>query len=80
MRRLAFAGLFLAYSGCMALGVYEVTAKSPALLGNPLPGWATTCRVEKSTPWKSATGISPLDRILHETQEACLFYSLLGGR
>ena len=79
MRRLAFTGLFLAYSGFIALGFYEITAKSPTLLGTPLPGWGTTCRVEQSTPWEPPTGILALDKILHETQEAYLFYGLLGN-
>ena len=77
MRRLAFSGLFLAYYSCAALGFYEVTAKSPGLLGPPLPGWGTTCRVEKSIRWNPPTGFLPLDKLLHETQEACLFYRLL---
>ena len=78
MRRLALMGLFLAYSGAVALGMYEITAKSPQLLGAPLPGWQITCRAENATPWQPATGIHPLDRVLHETQEAAFFYGSLG--
>ena len=74
MRRLALLSLFLVYTCCAGLGFYEITAKSPALFGAPLPGWITTCRVERSTPWRPATGLFPLDRLLHETQEAALFY------
>lgn len=79
MRRLAIAGLFLAYSAASALGFYEITAKSPALLGSPLPGWGTTCRAERTTPWRQPTGILALDKILHETREACFFYGLIAG-
>ena len=79
MRRLAFTGLYMAYISFVALGVYEITAKSPGLLGSPLPGWRTTCKVEKSTPWNPPTGLHPLDKVLHETQEAYLFYGLLAG-
>ena len=79
MRRLALLGLFLAYSGTVALGLYEITAKSPQLLGSALPGWQITCRAEKATPWRPATGFHPLDRVLHETQEAAFFYGALGA-
>ena len=79
MRRLALLGLFVVYSGVIALGLYEITAKSPQLLGTPLPGWESTCSVEKTTPWRPGTGILPVDKLLHETQEACLYYGLFGA-
>lgn len=79
MRRLAILASFLAYFTGSALGFYELTAKSPTLLGSPLPGWDMTCRVEQSTPWRQPTGILPLDKLWHETQEACLFYGLGSG-
>lgn len=79
MRQLAILASFLLYFTGSALGYYELTAKSPALLGAPLPGWDMTCRVENSTPWKQPTGILPVDKLLHETQEACLFYGLRSG-
>ncbi|MBU8871194.1 MAG: hypothetical protein KOO60_10070 [Gemmatimonadales bacterium] len=79
MRRMGATGLFLVYLSCVALWLYEVTAKSPELLGAPLPGWGTTCQVEKATPWNPSTGLQPLDKILHETQEAYRFYGLLAG-
>jgi acyl dehydratase len=80
MRRLAFAAVFAVYTGVAALGMYEITAKSPVLLGSPLPGWRTTCRVEESTPWRQPTGILPVDKVLHESREAYLFYGLLTSR
>jgi len=58
------------------MGLYEITAKSPRLLGRHLPGWSKSCRVERVTPWRQPTGIHPLDKILHEGQEALLFYGL----
>lgn len=79
MRRVALMTLFLAYTGCAALGFYEVTAKSPFLFGAPSPGWIATCKVEQSTPWRPETGILPLDKILHEAQEACLFFGIDGA-
>lgn len=56
------------------LGLYEITAKSPALLGQPLPGWRKCCLAERRTPWRQPTGIPPLDSLLHESREALLFY------
>ncbi len=77
MRRFAIIGCFLLYSGVSALGFYEITAKSPALLGTPLPGWQSTCRAENTTPWQQPTGILAVDKLLHETQEAARFYGLV---
>ena len=80
MRRFAAFGCYLLYFAGTALGFYEVTAKSPTLLGAPLPGWGSTCRAENSTPWRQPTGLLVLDKILHETQEAFVFYGLTDGR
>lgn len=80
MRKMAVTSLYLAYITCVALGIYEVTAKSPYLLGAPLPGWGTTRQVETSTPWTRPTGLLPLDKVLHETREACRFYILVASQ
>ncbi len=80
LRRLAAAGLGLAYLGVLSLGMYEVTAKSPTLLGDPLPGWWATDRAEKSTRWNPPTGFLPLDKLLHEGEEAVKFYRFLSLR
>jgi len=61
----------------LVAGHYELTAKSPAWLGQALPGWQRTQMVEMITPWVARTGFSPLDRMLHEGEEALLFYHLL---
>ena len=68
------AVLGFGFLGCLGLGFYEMTAKSPTLLGRPLPGWRATVRVEKVTRWNPPTGILPLDKFLHEGEEACRFY------
>jgi hypothetical protein len=65
------------YLGILSLGHYEMTAKSPSLLGKPLPGWWATDRAEKSTRWNPPTGILPLDKLLHEGEEAVRFYGIL---
>jgi hypothetical protein len=75
--RLAAAGLGLAYLGGLSLGLYEITAKSPTLLGDPLPGWWATDRAERTTHWDPPTGFLPLDKLLHEGEEAARFYHFL---
>ena len=76
MRHILFSGAYLGALMLMALGFYEVTAKSPELLGRPLPGWQACLRAEHSTGWDPHTGIHPLDRLLHEGEEALAFYGL----
>lgn len=59
------------------LGLYELTAKSPQLTGAALPGWWATERAEKATRWRPPTGLHPLDKALHEGEEAARFYATL---
>lgn len=62
------------------LGLYEIAAKSANLPGGPWPGWREATRADVITPWRPRTQLLPLDRLLHEGQEACLYYrALLGG-
>lgn len=77
---LAAVGLGLVYLGGLSLGLYEITAKSPTLLGDPLPGWWATDRAEKTTCWNPPTGLLPLDKLLHEAEEAVRFYRFLSLR
>jgi len=77
MNRLALAGIALLYLGGTALGIYEITAKSPSILGTRLPGWWATDKAEKSTRWNPPTGILPVDKLLHESEEAVRFYVAL---
>lgn len=74
MRRLLAAGAYIASMAFLAMAFYEVTAKSPELLGQPLPGWQTCHRAEISTRWQQPTGFLPLDKVLHEGEEALRFY------
>lgn len=62
-----------------ALGLYELTAKSPRLTGQPLPGWWATERAERATCWRPPTGVFVLDKVLHESEEAARFYATLTG-
>ncbi len=79
MKRLI--GLLLTATSTLvaALGFYELTAKSPSLLGHPLPGWQKTDRIEKVTTWEQPTGIMVVDKVLHEGEEAARFYGLMGA-
>ncbi len=80
MKRLAEAGIFLFMAATAALSMYELTAKSPAWLGRPLPGWQESRQVEGHTRWNQPTGILPLDKLLHEGEEAARFYGLVARR
>ncbi len=60
-----------------ALVNYETVAKSPELLGAPLPGWRLARRVDRVVDYRHATGVSAVDRLLHESLEAVEFYRRL---
>jgi len=77
MSFLRTCGLVVATWLIVALGAYELTAKSPSLLGTPLPGWWATDRAEHLVRWTQPTRILPLDKLLHEGREAARFYALL---
>ncbi len=79
MKRATLVGFFLLYTSFLALGFYEMTAKSPHLWGRPLPGWWASDQAEHTISWQQPTGIFPLDKLLHEGQEAVVFYALLTG-
>ncbi len=79
MIRMRTAGLVAATWLVAGLGFYELTAKSPGLTGIALPGWWATARAEKVVRWQPPTGILPLDKLLHEGQEAACFYATLAG-
>ncbi len=79
MNRLALAGVTLLSVSCAALGIYEMTAKSPRLLGTHLPGWWATDKAEQTTGWNPPTGFLPVDKLLHEGEEAVRFYAMLAG-
>ncbi len=77
MRWLTGSALYLACLVVLALGGYEVVAKSPRLLGSPLPGWSATRQAERLTRWRRPTGWLPLDRALHEGVEASRYYRII---
>ena len=77
MKKLTGLGTCLLFLTVLALGSYELTAKSPTWLGHPLPGWQASRLAEKSTCWQQPTGILPVDKLLHEGEEAARYYGLL---
>ena len=79
MYHLRTALLFLGYLGCLALTDYELVAKSPRLLGCQLPGGLAAATAEHCTCMVHRIGWWPADRLLHEGEEALLYYRLLLG-
>lgn len=79
MDRWRILGFVLVVWLTAALGIYELTAKSPRLLGAALPGWWAAERAEHHTRWRPPTGVLPVDKLLHEGQEAARFYAMLAG-
>jgi hypothetical protein len=79
MHQLRSVLLFLGYLGCLALTDYELVAKSPRLLGCQLPGGLAAATAEHNTRMMHRIGWRPADRLLHEGEEALLYYRLLLG-
>jgi hypothetical protein len=77
MHRLKLFICSILYISCLGLVHYELTAKSPGILGARLPAWWATDRAEHQTRWHPLTGVLPLDKLLHESEEAVRFYGIL---
>ena len=78
LRNLTVLTLWLAFVGLLG---YEVVQKSPHSPLGPLPGAAVAAQADRGVRWRSVTGIDPVDRLWHESQEACLYYNgLITGR
>ncbi len=71
LRNLVILVLWLAVIG---LASYEVVQKSPRTPLGPLPGAAAAALADRSVTWEATTGITPIDRLLHESREACVYY------
>jgi len=76
MRTLRTISLFFIYLVILGLANYELAAKSPQILGFSLPGWQETRRIEGGTSMTRWTGFKPMDRLLHETEEALRYYRM----
>jgi hypothetical protein len=68
---------FLLWVAVVALGQYEIVAKSPLLLDEPLPGWVDANRAEHSVAYRPWTGVTAMDHLIHEGHEARIFYERL---
>jgi hypothetical protein len=66
--------LYIVFLVCLGLGFYEITAKSASWLGVNLPGGTAARFAERTTRWDPPTGIHPVDKLLHEGEEAIRFY------
>jgi len=65
----------------VGLGSYEIVQKSPTTPLGPLPGYALAAHADRAVRWRSPTGLVPVDVLLHESQEAFLYYrGLATGR
>ena len=71
LRTFVLVLLWLAVTGLLG---YEVVQKAPETPIGPLPGSALATRADTEVQWQATTGIMPVDRFLHETEEACLYY------
>lgn len=79
MNRLRIAGLVLGAWVIAALGLYELAAKAPVDVAAGWPGRRAARQAESATRWRPPTGLMPIDRILHEGEEAARFYAALTG-
>ncbi len=74
LRRLRLVAAYIAWLACLGLLGYEVVQKSPGSVLGPLPGAELAGRADRGVVYRAGTGIEPVDRLVHETQEALLYY------
>jgi hypothetical protein len=77
MRRLSALLAALAWLGLVSLLSYELVQKSPDSPLGPLPGHEVARRADLEVRFRASTGLPPLDRLLHEGQEAFVYYRTL---
>jgi len=77
MRRLSALLAALAWLGLVSLLGYELVQKSPGTPLGPLPGHEVARRADLEVRFRASTGLVPLDRLLHEGQEATNYYRAL---
>lgn len=78
MARLRTVGLVLGTWLIAGLGLYELAAKSPIGATAP-PARRAVAAAEGATRWRPPTGLLPVDKLLHEGEEAARFYAALAG-
>lgn len=77
MRRLSALLAALAWLGLVSLLGYELVQKSPDTPLGPLPGHEVARRADLQVRFRASTGLPPVDRLLHESQEAVVYYRTL---
>ncbi|MEZ4387420.1 MAG: hypothetical protein R3D98_07530 [Candidatus Krumholzibacteriia bacterium] len=81
MRRISVLLAAVAWLAFVGLAGYELVQKSAGTALGPLPGYELASWADREVRYRATTGILPIDRLLHESQEACLYYHdlALGG-
>lgn len=79
MRRLLTLLAALAWVTLVCLVGYELVEKSPSTPLGPLPGYEQARRADRLVRFRATTGIGTVDRLLHEGQEAVVYYRALAG-
>jgi hypothetical protein len=74
--RLRLSCLSMTFLFLTAMAGYELAAHSRGLPGGPLPGHLLAEQVDASVPVHAWSGLRPLDRLLHECEEAACYYWL----
>jgi hypothetical protein len=74
MQRIVTFLIGLAWLAAVSLAGYELVQKSPASPLGPLPGHELAGRVDREVRFRATTGVRPVDRLLHESTEACIYY------
>jgi hypothetical protein len=77
--RLRTTVTLLALLGVWFLAGYELPARAVDDFDRHPPGWEAALAAERETPWRAWTGWRPLDRLLHEGEEAARFWRRLLG-
>ena len=81
MRRLRTTSIIVAWLAVLALVGYEVVQKAPETGLGPLPGSDLAAQADRVVRYRALTGVMPVDQLLHESLEACLYYEgLATGR
>jgi hypothetical protein len=77
VRGLQNALLLLVVTCASGLFAYEMTAHSAELFGTSLPGWFEAAHADRCVHFIAYTHIPPVDRLVHESCEAAVYYSSL---
>jgi hypothetical protein len=74
MRRVVTFLCGLSWLALVGLAGYEVVEKVSSSPLGPLPGHDLAQRADRQVRFRGATGLLALDRVLHEGEEACVYY------